>query len=200
MRMLLCATTALLILMQIPSAQAQPVHCAFDPHMGECATSSPAAPPAKARRTAKKPRRVAARGTRVAAMAASASAPSWLHEAQKWIGARARDLGVRPTLWCAAGLNKWLRSAGLQGTNSDAARSFASYGKPTTAQPGAIAVMKRGRNGGHVGIVVSDLGSSVRIIAANQSNRVSYGVYSKRQIYAFRWPASSSGGLTSKRD
>ena len=191
MRVMLCATTALLILMQVSSAQAQPAHCVFDLHMAECATSTPAAIPVKADRTAKKPPRG---GTRAAAVTTPTSAPSWLHEAQRWIGARARDLGVRSTLWCAAGLNKWLRSAGLQGTNSDAARSFASYGKPTTAQPGAIAVMKRGRNGGHVGIVVSDLGSSVRIIAANQSNRVSYGVYSKRQIYAFRWPASSSGG------
>lgn len=117
------------------------------------------------------------------------SAP-WLKEAEKWVGATAQQLGVRPSLWCAAGLNKWLDKAGVKGTKSDRAASFAKFGKKSEPVPGAIAVMHRGKGGGgHVAIVVKDLGNKVLTISANYSNKVSYATYSKSSIYAYRWPA-----------
>jgi uncharacterized protein (TIGR02594 family) len=120
------------------------------------------------------------------------SAP-WLDEAMDAVGKTASQLGVRRSLWCAAGTNKILRKAGYRGTGSDAARSFASWGRATNAKPGAIAVMRRGKRGGHVAIVVKDLGSSVLTVSPNSRGKVRLVKFSKSRIYAYRWPASASG-------
>lgn len=208
MRYVLVLATALLLTSHTSSV-AQSTDCTFSSHRSEhfsfhqtgCntsrATQDDVEPSSLTRaaapklRTRKKIRQVAppTRVRRVKhTVEASYDAPVWLTEAQRWLGARARDLGVRRNLWCAAGLNKWLQRVGLRGTRSDAARSFASYGRPSSIRPGAIAVMTRGRYGGHVGIVVKDLGSHVRVLGANQGNRVSYHNFPKRRIYAYRWP------------
>ena len=69
-----------------------------------------------------------------------------------------RYLGGNPTgrgsLWCARFMNMVLQHTGYRGTGSDMANSFASYGQRVSGpQVGAIAVMTRGRGGGHVGII-----------------------------------------------
>ena len=69
-----------------------------------------------------------------------------------------RYLGGNPTgrgsLWCARFMNMVLQHSGYRGTGSDMANSFASYGHRLSGpQVGAIAVMGRGRRGGHVGII-----------------------------------------------
>ena len=69
-----------------------------------------------------------------------------------------RYLGGNPTgrgsLWCARFMNMVLQQSGYRGTGSDMANSFASYGQRVSGpQVGAIAVMTRGRRGGHVGII-----------------------------------------------
>src|SRR5262249_13037577 len=69
-----------------------------------------------------------------------------------------RYLGGNPTgrgrLWCARFMNMVLQHTGHQGTGSDMASSFARYGTRVSGpQVGAIAVMSRGRGGGHVGII-----------------------------------------------
>lgn len=112
----------------------------------------------------------------------------WLDEAINFIGSGPSEVGVRKNLWCAAGVNKFLKNKGYKGTGSDKASSFAHYGKSTTARPGAIAVMARKGGGGHVAIVVKDLGSKVLTVSPNYSNRVKYATYSKSQIYSYRWP------------
>lgn len=112
----------------------------------------------------------------------------WLSAAQRSLGAGPGQLGVRRNLWCAAGVNKWLRQSGYRGTGSDAARSFSRYGVATGPRPGAIAVMSRGRRGGHVAIVVKDLGNKVLTVSPNHGGRVRYATYSKSRIYAYRWP------------
>src|SRR5674476_1297054 len=67
-------------------------------------------------------------------------------------------MGTNPTdrkrLWCATFMNMVLAKAGYSGTNSDAAKSFAQYGR-RISEPriGAIAVLTRGKRGGHVGVV-----------------------------------------------
>jgi uncharacterized protein (TIGR02594 family) len=122
--------------------------------------------------------------------AQAAHAP-WLEMAKAQVGKTAGQLGVRRNLWCAAGTNKILRKAGYRGTGSDAARSFARWGRATTARPGAIAVMRRGKSGGHVAIVVKDLGSTVLTVSPNSRGKVRYVKFSKKRIYAYRWPASA---------
>jgi uncharacterized protein (TIGR02594 family) len=89
-----------------------------------------------------------------------------------------RYLGGNPTgrgsLWCARFMNMVLQHTGHRGTGSDMANSFASYGQRVAGpQVGAIAVMTRGRSGGHVGIItgVDDKGNPI-MISGNNGNRV----------------------------
>src|SRR6476619_5403808 len=76
-------------------------------------------------------------------------------EALKWVGATSRQVGVPyPDLWCADFINFILRRTGHATTNSRAAKSFLDYGKRIDSpRVGAIVVLKRGVNNGHVGIV-----------------------------------------------
>ena len=109
-------------------------------------------------------------------------------EARSWIGTNPTD---RSTLWCARFMNFVLERSGYQGTGSDAAKSFASYGRRISApQVGAIAVMTRGKNGGHVGIVSGfDSAGNPVIISGNSRGRMVYeGVYPRGRIYAYVMP------------
>ncbi|MBZ0138480.1 MAG: CHAP domain-containing protein [Pseudorhodoplanes sp.] len=100
------------------------------------------------------------------------------------LGKTAYEVGVRPTLWCAAWLNKLLGG----GTGSDLARSYVTYGRP--AAPGCIgciAVMTRGRNGGHVGIVTGyDARGNPILISGNHNRRVGAGAYPRTRVIAWR--------------
>jgi uncharacterized protein (TIGR02594 family) len=83
-----------------------------------------------------------------------------------------------------------LERSGYQGTGSDAANSFASYGRRVSGpQVGAIAVMTRGKNGGHVGIVSGvDASGNPIIISGNHGHRVGEGVYPRGRVYAYVLP------------
>jgi len=72
------------------------------------------------------------------------------------------------------------------------AKSFASYGKRLSGPKiGAIAVMNRGRNGGHVGVVSGfDSHGNPIIISGNHTRRVAEAVYSRSRIYAYVTPGS----------
>ena len=119
-----------------------------------------------------------------------------VNEANRWIG-------TNPTgwnrVWCARFMNFVLKRAGYPETGSDAASSFASYGRRVWGpQVGSIAVMTRGKNGGHVGVVtgVADDGRII-VVSGNHnfSGRgrvVGIGHYSPSRIYAYRMPAGSS--------
>lgn len=106
-------------------------------------------------------------------------------ELQQFIGKNHHPIDIKKTPWCAAFVNGVLGGAGMQGTGSDAARSFLGYGGTVwdrasgqgdlkQAQPGDIAVFNR--NGqGHVGFVKSISGDSITIIGGNQSDKNSGG-------------------------
>lgn len=105
-----------------------------------------------------------------------------------------RYLGTNPTgmsaAWCARFMNMVLEKAGRRGTGSNMARSFAGYGRRVAGpQVGAIAVMSRGRGGGHVGIVsgVDKSGNPV-IISGNHNRKVAEAVYPRGRIYAYVMP------------
>ncbi len=75
----------------------------------------------------------------------------WWSEARKYMGTNPTD---RKRLWCATFMNFVLAKVGYSGTNSDAAKSFAYYGRRISKPKiGAIAVLTRGKRGGHVGVV-----------------------------------------------
>ncbi len=105
-----------------------------------------------------------------------------------------RYLGTNPTgrgsLWCATFMNLVLERSGHRGTGSNLARSFASYGTRVSGPPdGAIAVMSRGRRGGHVGIVSGiDARGNPIIISGNYQRRVAEASYSRGRIYAYVMP------------
>ena len=95
----------------------------------------------------------------------------------------------RHSLWCARFMNMVLHEAGFPGTGSDAARSFASYGRRVSGpRVGAIAVMAR-RGGGHVGIVSGiDAKGNPIVISGNYGHRVAEASISRGRIYAYVMP------------
>jgi uncharacterized protein (TIGR02594 family) len=107
-----------------------------------------------------------------------------------------RYLGGNPTgrgsLWCARFMNMVLQHTGYRGTGSDMASSFAQYGQRVSGpQVGAIAVMTRGRSGGHVGIITGiDAAGNPIMISGNNGNRVREAPVSRGRIYAYVMPTS----------
>ena len=108
-------------------------------------------------------------------------------EARRWIGTNPT---TRATLWCARFMNFVLERIGLPGTASDMAKSFASYGKRLEGpKVGAIAVMNRGKSGGHVGVVSGfDKDGDPVIISGNYSRRVAEAVFDRSRIVAYVFP------------
>lgn len=110
-----------------------------------------------------------------------------VNEARRWIGTNPTDLN---RLWCARFMNFVLNRVGHRGTGSDLASSFASYGRRVGGpQVGAIAVMTRGNQGGHVGVVSGiDRSGNPIIISGNHNRRVGVGTYPRERIYAYVMP------------
>jgi uncharacterized protein (TIGR02594 family) len=103
-------------------------------------------------------------------------------------------LGSNPTgrssLWCARFLNMVLERTGRSGTGSDMASSFASFGTRVSGpQVGAIAVMSRGKRGGHVGVVsgIDESGNPI-IISGNHNGRVAEASYPRGRVYSYVMP------------
>ena len=134
--------------------------------------------------------------------------PVWLIEARKHMGVKEipgkqhnpliltwiRKLGGwftdDETPWCGTFVAHCMRETGFEVPKHwYRARDWASWGKPTQARVGAIAVFARG-GGGHVGFVVGESKSAYYILGGNQSNAVNITPLSKTRILAFRWPAS----------
>ena len=150
---------------------------------------------------AKKHYRHHARRGRYAAAAATAEASTSqgfggfggsniVAEARRYIGS-GNPTG-RSSLWCARFMNMVLERSGHKGTGSDMARSFAGYGQRISGpQVGAIAVMSRGRRGGHVGIVSGiDAKGNPIVISGNHGHRVAEATYSRGRVYAYVMPSS----------
>jgi uncharacterized protein (TIGR02594 family) len=110
-------------------------------------------------------------------------------EARRYIGGNPTGRG---SLWCARFMNMVLQHSGYRGTGSDMAKSFASYGQRVSGpQVGAIAVMGRGRGGGHVGIIPGiDASGNPIMISGNNGNRVREAPISRGRIYAYVMPTS----------
>jgi uncharacterized protein (TIGR02594 family) len=110
-----------------------------------------------------------------------------VQKARSYIGAGA--VFGRSSLWCARFMNVVLEKTGHRGTGSDMAKSFLAM--PATApRVGAIAVMGRGKRGGHVGVVSGfDAKGNPIIVSGNHGNRVAESVYSRSRIIKFVSPS-----------
>ncbi len=115
---------------------------------------------------------------------------SLVSEARRYIG-RGNPTD-RATLWCARFMNMVLERTGFRGTGSDMARSFASYGQRVNGpRVGAIAVMSRGKRGGHVGVVSGvDAKGNPIVVSGNHGRRVAEAVYPASRVYAYVMPTS----------
>ncbi len=118
--------------------------------------------------------------------------PALVTEARKYVGTNPT---ARKKLWCATFMNMVLARTGYAGTGSDAARSFASYGKRINEpRVGAIAVLTRGKNNGHVGIVTGvDANGNPIIISGNHGKRVGEATYSRNRVIAYVMPTDRTG-------
>ena len=118
--------------------------------------------------------------------------PVLVSEARKYMGTDPTD---RKRLWCATFMNMVLAKAGYNGTNSDAAKSFAQYGRRISEpRVGAIAVLTRGKKGGHVGVVSGiDATGNPIIISGNHNKRVGESVYPRSRVIAYVMPSESRG-------
>jgi uncharacterized protein (TIGR02594 family) len=123
------------------------------------------------------------------AMASGYGSSGLVSEARKYLGGNPTGRG---SLWCARFMNMVLQHSGYRGTGSDMASSFAKYGQRVSGpQVGAIAVMSRGRRGGHVGIITGiDAKGNPIMISGNNGNRVREAPVSRGRIYAYVMPTS----------
>ena len=123
--------------------------------------------------------------------------PALVSEARKYMGTNPTS---RSRLWCATFMNMVLAKAGYSGTNSDAAKSFAQYGR-RISEPriGAIAVLTRGRTGGHVGVVsgVDNQGNPI-IISGNHGKRVGEAIYPRSRVIAYVMPSGDRSEPTTQ--
>lgn len=109
--------------------------------------------------------------------------------------------GRDETPWCAVFVSHCLESAGYRSTRDARAVSYATFGKPSKFEVGAIVVIRRrkkdgknvtgsNRGGYHVGFYEKMNKRFIWIRGGNQRNRVSLAAYSKAnyEIVAVRWP------------
>ncbi|MES2197361.1 MAG: TIGR02594 family protein [Pseudomonadota bacterium] len=122
-----------------------------------------------------------------AATPAGSDSSGVVAEARRYVGGNPTGRG---RLWCARFMNMVLERSGHRGTGSDMARSFAGYGQRVSGpQVGAIAVMSRGRGGGHVGVVSGiDAQGNPILVSGNNGNRVREAPVSRGRIYAYVMP------------
>lgn len=121
--------------------------------------------------------------------------PALVLEARKYMGTNPTD---RKRLWCATFMNLVLAKIGYAGTNSDAAKSFAYYGhRISEPRVGAIAVLTRGKRGGHVGVVSGiDSSGNPIIISGNHNKRVGEAVYARSRVIAYVMPTDRRSAPT----
>lgn len=107
-----------------------------------------------------------------------------MYHASTTLGAAADEVP-----WCSSFVNWCIESAGMQGTNSAAARSWDKWGKDTPPIFGAVATVPRtGGSGRHVFFVAGFTGTHVFGLGGNQSNSVNVVPYRRSILTACRRP------------
>ena len=95
------------------------------------------------------------------------------------------------TPWCSSFVNWCIIKAGLKGTNSAAAISWASWGIAvplTQGKPGDVAVFTR-TGGNHVGFYLKHDANALTILGGNQGDEVNIATFSRARVMGLRRPA-----------
>lgn len=98
---------------------------------------------------------------------------------------------------CAAYVNWVLAQVKIKGTGSGMARSYLYWGyEISKPRLGCIVVLRRGLNPkkGHVGFYLDHSGGFIRILGANQGDRVGINAYSAARHLSYRWTTAFSTG------
>ena len=91
---------------------------------------------------------------------------------------------------CSAFVNWCIEQSGLPGTKNGMARSWLNWGFPLVKPVlGCVVVLRRGVDPrlGHVGFFLDEFGGFIRIIGANQKDRVGVNAYAKLRLLSYRW-------------
>jgi uncharacterized protein (TIGR02594 family) len=114
-----------------------------------------------------------------------------IQEARKYLGKKPK--GMMRSLWCAQFMNYIEKKVGRPGTGSNLARSYTKskhYKRVSKPKPGDIAVLARGKSGGHVGYFTgwAPNGKAVLISGNSSGGKVAEGRYSTKRIIAWVRP------------
>ena len=96
------------------------------------------------------------------------------------------------TPWCSTFVNWCVTQAGFKGTNSAWARSWLNWGVEADWNnliPGAIVVLQRGANSGHVGFFITSEDETVTLLGGNQNDQVCEAQFAQSRILGIRVPA-----------
>lgn len=139
---------------------------------------------------------VAQRGHQKARASHAAPEIALVHAPSASLVAEARRyLGTNPTgrrsLWCGAFMSMVLERAGYK-PGGNLARAYASYGQRVSGpQVGAIAVMTRGKDGGHVGVISGiDENGNLIVVSGNHNDTVAESVYPRSRVIAYVVPGA----------
>ncbi len=95
------------------------------------------------------------------------------------------------TPWCSGFVNWCVERSGYAGSNSAAARSWLSWGRPLLRpRRGCIVVFDRGQGGGHVGFYLSkgQTGAGIDVLGGNQGDQVQVACYGAHLLLGYRVP------------
>jgi uncharacterized protein (TIGR02594 family) len=103
------------------------------------------------------------------------------------------------TAWCAAAVGSWLKSAGKPGTGALSARSYMTWGKPTTKpKRGDVVIFTRGSGWqGHVALYLGEEKGRIYHIGGNQSNSVTVTSTPQAKLLGYRTSVSLVNSRTS---
>jgi uncharacterized protein (TIGR02594 family) len=144
------------------------------------------ATPAKSAKTSRRAQKAAAQAAASPGILPSLGGGDLVSEARRYIGGNPTG---RSSLWCGAFMDMVLKRTGHKG-GGNLARAYASYGRRVSGpQVGAIAVLTRGKGGGHVGVVSGvDASGNPIIISGNHNDIVAESTYPRGRIIAYVMP------------
>lgn len=91
--------------------------------------------------------------------------------------------------WCSAFACYCMEDAEIISPRSARARDWLNWGKkPLFMRPGAVVILSRGVDSGHVGFFLRNEGSKVVLLGGNQGDKVCEMAFEKASILGVRWP------------
>lgn len=120
----------------------------------------------------------------------SAPTPSLAYSASALVERARRYMGGNPTgwrhVWCGRFMAMIAPEAAARIRNPNMARDWVGAGRASNScQVGTVAVLSRGRRGGHVGVVSACTAYGPQIVSGNHGHRVGEGVYPAGRVLAY---------------